>query len=102
MFPKFIVRYVNSISAKVPLRHRGLVRVGLIVAAVLFVAFELSRVWLVSRDYILPIWRDQLHVGLAYVDEGDWVALSSSAILFCLPVALLLWAVRRLKARAST
>lgn len=98
MLPKFVVTAAGRLLAKAPPRYRGIARTGLIVAAALFVAFEASRFWLVARDYVLPMWRENFGTAAKLADDGNWLALLIAAVAFCLPFAAFIWAMRRFTA----
>jgi hypothetical protein len=101
VFPKFVVNFANRLLAKVPPRFQRSARIGLTVAAVLFAAFELSRVWIAARDFMLPLWQTQFQTAQRLADGGNWLALAIAAVIFVIPMAALVWALKRLKARPA-
>lgn len=101
LFPRFLVRWAEKALARVHLRYRGLVRIVLIAAATAFLAFELSRFWIVSRDYLLPVWQAQFQIFRHMVETGNWLALFFSVLFFTLPFAAFAAVLRRFRRRRA-
>lgn len=101
LIPKFLIRWSDRVLEQVPSRYRMIARVVATVAAVLFVAFEISRFWLVVSDHLLPLWAAMFQKIRADVENGAWLVLALTAVFFFAPIALLGWAIRRWRRREA-
>lgn len=99
LFPKFLVKLTDRALAKVPEQHRPIARYAVIVAAVAFLAFEMSRLWIVGRDLALPMFAESASLVSGMARDGNWLGVLITFLLFVGPFALFAWGLRRLTRR---